>query len=122
MARLDVSEILFDPDFVDMLTCERNQQTVGSDGMAVNATTLTDFYGVVTSDNGDILERIASGERVKGSITIHSRFVLHDGSAGYTADIVRWKGLRYTVTQALDFSHFGRGFTSAICEVIQRTG
>lgn len=122
MARIDVTEVLFDPDFADRLVCERNQQTVGSDGVAVNSTSTLNFVGVVTSDNGDILERVATGERVKGTITVHSKFILKDGSDGFTADVVQWRGLRYTVTQANDFSHFGRGFVSATCDVIQRTG
>lgn len=123
MARLDVSDILADPDFMDTgLMCERIAQSVGADGMAVNTTKLYRFAGVVTSDSGDILERIASGERIKGSVTIHTRFQLSDGAAGQTADIVQWRGRRYTVSNVNDYSHFGRGFICASCDLIPFSG
>lgn len=123
MARLDVSEVLLDPDFMDTsLVCERNAQTVGSNGLAVNTTTLTPFAGVVTTDNGDIMERIQSGERVKGSITIYTRFQLHDGAAGEAADVIQWRGRRYTASSVMDFLNFGTGFVRADCDLIPFTG
>ena len=97
-------------------------QTVGSNGMATNSTTSTAFAGVVTSDNGDLLERNPDGERVKGNMTIHTRFPLDDGSAMNAADIVQWRGRRYTVTVVNDWSHFGRGFIVATCDLIPLSG
>ena len=123
MAFLDVSDILTDPDFMNTgLICERNVQTVGSNGIATNATTIMAFSGVVTSDNGDLLERNPDGERVKGNMTIHTRFPLDDGSAMNAADIVQWRGRRYTVTVVNDWSHFGRGFIVATCDLIPLSG
>lgn len=122
MALLDVSEVLNDPDFMDALVCERNAQTVGSNGRAVDTTTTTTFYGVVTSNTGSILERIAEGERIKDSITIHTQFQLIDGQTGFDADIVQWRGKRYTVTNVNDYSHFGAGFVCANCDLIPLAG
>ncbi len=123
MALLDVTDILADPDFMDTgLICERMAQTVGDNGLAVNVTTNKRFAGVVTSNSGDLLDRLTDGERIKGSITIHTRFRLSDGSAGFTADIVEWKNSRYTVSQVNDYSHFGRGFIAANCDLIPLAG
>lgn len=123
MALLDVTEVLLDPDFIDMgIVCERNVQTVGSNGRAVNTPTEIIFCGVVTSDSGDILERIQAAERIKGSITIHTKFSLNDGSVGFSADIVRWQGRRYTVSNVNDYSHFGPGFVCASCDLIPLSG
>jgi len=123
MALLDVTEVLLDPDFMDStLVCERTVQTVGNDGMAVNTPALMPFAGVVTSNQGDILERIATGERIKGNITIHTMFALQDGSAGFTADVVQWRGKRYTVSNVNDYEHFGQGFVSASCDIIPLAG
>lgn len=123
MPNIDVSDILSDPDFMSAgLVCERNVQTVGSNGMASNATTLMPFTGVVTSDNGDLLERNPDGERIKGNMTIHTRFPLDDGSATNCADVVQWRGRRYTVTVVNDWSHFGRGFICATCDLIPLAG
>lgn len=119
MALLDVTEVLLDPDFMDMgLVCKRYTQTVGDNGRAVNAETSTPFAGVVTSDKGDILERIAGGERKKGSITIHTMFRLTAGDGEeIIADVVTWQGRDYTVANVNDYSHFGRGFVAASCDL-----
>lgn len=123
MALLDVTDILSDPDFMDTgLFCERTVQTIGNNGLAVNATRLIKFSAVVTSDQGDILQRVVQGERIAGSITIHSRFRLIDGKVGFTADVIRWQGRRFTVNSVNDYSHFGRGFVCANCEIIPLAG
>lgn len=117
MALLDVTEILTDPDFLTTgMTCERQAQTVGTDGMAVNTPTTFTFSGVVTSNRGDVLDRIAEGQRIVGSITIHTKFQLTDGSGSNSADIVTVLGRKYTVTSVNDYTHFGRGFVAADCE------
>lgn len=118
MALLDVSEVLLDPDFMDSMTCTRFALSVSSAGVGSRTSTSTTFYGVVTSNNGDILERMASGERIKGSITIHTKYRLRDGSgAAQTADEVTFRGQIYTVSQVNDYSHFGQGFIAANCDL-----
>ena len=124
MALLDVTEVLIDPDFMDMgLVCKRSNQSIGDNGRATNAVTSTPFGGVVTSDKGDILERIAGGERKKGSITIHTMFRLTAGAGeDITADVVTWQGRDYTVANVNDYSHFGRGFVAASCDLLPLAG
>ena len=118
MASLDVTEILCDPDFMDQITGTRFSQTVDTHGRSTNTTTPLSFWGVVTSDSGDVLERLATGERIKGNIIIHSMFLLRDGSGqGQTADEVVFLGQTYTVAQVNSYSHFGRGFTAASCDI-----
>jgi galactose-6-phosphate isomerase len=120
---LDVSEILSDPDFVDTaLACIRNTQTVGPDGIAVNAKVTTPFSGVVTNDDGDIMLRQADGTFVKGSIMVHTRFVLTNGVAGIDADIVVWRGRKFTVVNVADYSTYGAGFVAASCEPLSLSG
>ncbi|PIK75263.1 hypothetical protein [Pseudomonas sp. 382] len=124
MALLDVTEVLLDPDFMDMgLVCKRSTQTVGDNGRATNAQSSTTFAGVVTSDKGDILERIAGGERKKGSITIHTMFRLTAGDGDeIIADVVTWQGRDYTVANVNNYSHFGRGFVAASCDLLPLSG
>lgn len=123
MALLDVTDILLDVDFINTgLICERIAQVVGDDGIAVNTPVKKKFSGVVTNDAGDILQRIATGEWIKGSITIHSKFILSDGSNGFTADIVTWQNQRYTVSNTQNYSHFGKGFSASSCDLIPLSG
>jgi len=122
MALLDVTDVLSDPDFANSLTCERITQTIGEDGIAVNSAQLFPFKGVVTNNLGDILDRAAIGEHIKGNISVYTRFALQDGKDGYTADIVRWRNRRFTVANVSDYSHFGRGFVAASCDLIPLSG
>jgi hypothetical protein len=123
MPFLDVSDVLLDPDFMDLtLTVTRNAQTVGNDGNSVITSTTTPFYGVVTNLSGSVLHRVAEGEHISDTITIHSQFKLIDGQSGYDADIVNWQGLQWTVTNVNDYSQYGRGFVSATCTLRQLSG
>lgn len=120
---LDVSDVLLDPDFLDMtLTFTRNAQTVGNDGIAVDTPTTTGFFGVVTSMGGAVLQRVAEGERVIDTITIHTPTKLIPGQAGFDADIVNWQGLQWTVTNVNSYSTYGRGFVAATCTLKQLSG
>ncbi|HDR9199284.1 TPA: hypothetical protein QDB48_000555 [Burkholderia vietnamiensis] len=123
MAFLDVTEVLLDPDFMDTgLICNRMAQTVDDHGRAQNTAASTPFAAVVTSDKGDILHRKADGSRIIGSITLHTMFRLMDGSSGYDADEVEWSGRTYTVVNVNDYSHFGRGFVCATCDLKPLSG
>ncbi|MBN3822349.1 hypothetical protein G3O00_01795 [Burkholderia sp. Ac-20384] len=123
MALLDVVDVLLDPDFMDMgLVCNRMTQITDAHGRAQNTPTATTFAGVVTSDKGDLLHRNADGSRINGSITIHTPFRLIDGSAGFDADEIVWSGRAYTVVSVNDYSHFGRGFVCATCDLKPLSG
>lgn len=123
MPLLDVSDLLSDPDFVTLgMICNRSAQTVGANGMAVNTPSKIQFSGVVTSDKGDVLERLAAGERIVGNIMITTTFRLRDGKSGYTADIVTVCGINYTVASVNDYSRYGRGFVEASCDLIPLSG
>ncbi|WP_322076431.1 hypothetical protein [Burkholderia cepacia] len=123
MAFLDVTDVLLDPDFMDTgLVCNRMTQTVDAHGRGQNTPTATTFSAVVTSDKGDILHRNADGSRIIGSITLHTMFRLMDGSPGQDADEVVWAGRTYTVVNVNDYSHFGRGFVCATCDLKPLSG
>ena len=123
MSKIDVSDVLLDPDFMDKgLVCERIAQTIDSHGRASNTTTNTPFTGVVTSGAGDKLNRTAEGDRTSGNITIHTRFELIAGSGSTPADVIQWQGRRYTVTLVSDWSNWGRGFYAVSCDLIPLKG
>lgn len=51
MPCLDVTEVLFDPDFCDTtLVCKRSQQLVDADGFTQDSIQRFPFSGVVTVD------------------------------------------------------------------------
>nr|WP_254209785.1 hypothetical protein [Burkholderia multivorans] len=106
------------------LVCNRMTQTVDDYGRAQNSVASTPFSAVVTSDKGDILHRNADGSRIIGSITLHTMFRLRDGGPDGRADAdeVVWDGATYTVVNVNDYSHFGRGFVCATCDLKPLSG
>jgi hypothetical protein len=122
MPLLDVSDVILDIDFLDVMTYTRNVQTVNAGGMAINTQTTNTLYGVVTSDKGDVLTRYAEGEAVNGTILIHTLTKLRNDGAGYDADVITWNGASYTVKTVNDYSRYGRGFICANCEIIPLSG
>ena len=122
MPDVDVSELLSDPDFADALVCERNAQVVSSGGIATNIAQTFDFLGVVTSDRGKELARLAAGSHITGSILINTEFRLTNGRDGIAADVVTWNGARYTVVTVDDYSRYGAGFICASCDLIPLAG
>lgn len=122
MPQLDVSSVLFDPMFADQLTCLRQTETVGTDGMNNPTDARIPFSGVVTSNAGDVLDVIAEGTRVKGSITVHTVFRLRMSGDGIDADHVLYNGVEYIVDNINDYSRYGAGFIAADCIIKPVTG
>ena len=123
MPELDVSELMDDIDFVETrLVCLRMAQTVGANGLAVNAPVPIPFLGIVTQVKGNVLNRDAAGEIITGSILICTRFRLLDGKSGFTADTVLRQTRQYAVSEVLPYSKFGQGFVEATCTLLPLAG
>ncbi|ENW20965.1 hypothetical protein GPS59_12790 [Acinetobacter haemolyticus] len=118
MARLDVSDVLLDPDFMDTeIVCNRTAVIVGNNGRSQETVTSSTFSGVVTTNNGLNMDRRSDGTLIKGAINIHTKFALSSGNSETKADEIVWRGKTYIVTQVLDNLHYGQGFVKAICEL-----
>lgn len=118
MPFLDVSDILSDPDFADDITITRTNITIER-GRAVKNTETIEASGVVTTDTGDILDRLPDMRRVAGTILVHTTETLVVSDGERDADIIGWNGKRYTVTDVNDYSRYGAGFTCAKCEPLR---
>jgi len=122
MPRLDVTDIILDPDFLTSdLMCVRTTEVINSGGVSVLNEVSSQFAGVVTSDEGDLLDRIEGASRSRGSIMVHTKFKLRESMTGFAADIVVWAGARYTVTRINNYSTYGRGFVAATCDLLPLT-
>ncbi|WP_335991402.1 hypothetical protein [Acinetobacter bereziniae] len=118
MARLDVSDVLLDPDFMDTgIVCNRTTVIVGNNGRSQETITTTTFAGVATTNSGLNMDRQPDGTLIKGAINIHTKFALISGDTETKADEIVWKGKTYIVSQVMDNLHYGQGFVKAICEL-----
>lgn len=115
MALLDVSEVISDPLFTTTVTLVRTEEFVNDLGEATWQDAETrDVSAVVTADTKTI-ERLPDALRRAGTILV--RFLVKDFEAfrarGY--DAVVWRGRRFVVKDAADYSHFGEGFVRMVC-------
>lgn len=119
MPLLDVTEILIDPDLADTFSVIRTTTSTNSSGIASSgpARTYSNVVGVITWDDGTILERAAEGVMIKGRITICTKFILTDGDQLYDADQIVWNGNTYTVSKVDSYSRFGPGFVCAYADL-----
>lgn len=123
MPNLDVTDVLFDPDFCDMsLRVKRNLQTVDTDGFATNTVTEKGFAGVVTVDRSLESRRMMSGNVIGGAILIVTTERLTQGQTGRDADIVTYQNRDYRVTFVDPYTAYGAGFVQAHCELLPFDG
>lgn len=122
MPLLDVTDILFDPDFFRDISVETTTISVNTSGVATASTTTESTTAVVTPLTSRELDRMPEGELLKGGITVFSHYKLDSGGNGTTADIVIVGGVRYTVYSCDDYSAYGEGFNVAICQLISFRG
>lgn len=124
MPLLDVSEVLTDPMFNEVITVLRQQQVVDDHGRAqVIPTTFTPI-GVVTAGSPDPLLRTEDYQATKNTITVHTQFRLIDATSGvlnYQPDVIIWQGSQYLVKKTWDWSKYGAGFICAECELLPPT-
>ncbi|CQR12442.1 head-tail adaptor [Yersinia mollaretii] len=123
MPNLDVTDVLFDPDFCDMsLVVKRNIQTVDADGFATNTVTEKGFAGVVTVDRSLESRRMMSGNVIGGAILIVTVERLTQGQTGRDADIVTYQNRDYRVSFVDPYTAYGAGFVQAHCELLPFDG
>lgn len=123
MPELDVTDILFDPDFCDTtLTVTRRDMAVDDDGFGKNSLTTTPFSGVVTVDKSLESRRLESGQVVHGAILIVTTERLTQGQTGRDADIVTYQGRDYRVSFVDPYTAYGAGFVQAHCELLPFDG
>lgn len=123
MPLLDVSEVLDDPDFADLITVTRLVETVGDNGRATaQSQVFNNVSAVVTQGNGDTLKQMPEGSTLEGVIVVHSRFGLVSETETTQPDVVSYIGRDYTVAQINDWSRYGAGFTIGICKLKNLVG
>lgn len=99
---IDLSEVVNDPELgARLLELRRVVQTVDGRGRAVNTETPYPFTGCITMDKAAILERIADGEYITGSVLVTSDTPIGKG------DIIVWVGNRYVAMVINDYLWHG---------------
>ena len=118
MANLDVSDLMLDPDFGDTLTLITRTASVNQFGESELVETSSSIFAVVQQGTFDDLTRLPPGAQLSDTISVFFRSTLNLESVGGYADVVVWQGQRWQVKHIDEpYSHYGHGFTKAICSL-----
>jgi hypothetical protein len=110
MARIDVSELMNDPDFVNNFTVVRRVPTINTYGENTLAETQVAAVGSIQSPGKEVANRLPDGVKLSSVKTIYTKTVLNaDKASGYVDQII-WEGLRYNVVTVLPWGNFGSGW------------
>ena len=119
MALIDVSFLLIDPDFTDIITRIRRTQIINNYGEMILTEIPEEIIASVQSGNGTVntLERFKEGAIVEDHIDVYYQGELFtENGPGTYCDIILWRGSRYQVkTIEETFLNYGVGFTKAFC-------
>ena len=116
MALIDVSDLLRDPDFTNVVTLVRRSSSINEHGEHVMTETPCNILASVQGANAEDIVRLPEGARLSDIITVYYRGDLQPESKGGYSDLIVWQGRRYTVKIVDEnFMNFGAGFTRAIC-------
>ncbi len=116
MALIDITDIVIDPDFQDAITIVRRADSVNSYGENVIAETTENVRAVIQPASPDDLQRLPDSVRRRDAVTV---YYAGDLSADAYPDVVVWGTKRYQVGGTEPFGNWGRGYTKAVCTLIE---
>src|SRR4051794_6728959 len=107
MANISVSELLFDPDFVDQCIVIRNEEIVGDDGVATYTEHRIPIVASIQPSSGDVLDINPDLIRTGGTYEIITTFPLVTATDVTKSDSVIWRETEFTVISVARFGNFG---------------
>jgi len=119
MAQVDVSDILTDPDFLDLVTLiRRTPQAISDKGRASFTETSSQVYMSVQGMKAETLNREPNDAWLTDAIDVYYAGVLYGAAPGGYADVIVWRGKRYQVESVVEnYSNYGAGWTHAVCRL-----
>ena len=118
MADLDVTELLVDPDFVEMVTVTRRDEVVSAvtgRGTLVSTVFPNIVAFLITTDD-DANVRKDDAQSTSRVINVVTEFRLRAAGAGIQPDVITYDGANYTVKALKPHTRWGAGFLKATAE------
>lgn len=115
MARIDVTELLTDPDFVDAIELIDRRPAVNSFGENTLAETCLKSIGSVQPASGRAINRLPEALRVANISSFWFKGTIVASAPGKYSSILVFKGQRYQVQTVMDWSNWGAGWCEGTC-------
>ena len=112
MPRLNVGELIDDPDFNQDFTITRRSGSWDNARFDVVETTIN-TYGIIDPHSTSELELDANGSLIQGRLTVYTHTPMYvtilnpSGQSGYISDEITWQGNQYTVISDENYSDYG---------------
>ena len=110
MARIDVTSIVMDPDFVDPIVILRNSETIGENGRNTVTGIEVNAFASVQTPNSETLKRLPESARLNDVKTFYTKTPIFVDSKGGYADVIKWKGGHYQVINVMPWDNWGAGW------------
>ena len=115
MARIDVSELLHDPDFVDNIQLMSRVSSINGKGENVISDCITNGVGSVQPASGKTLSRLPDALRNENVSSFWFQGPIVATEPGKYTDILIFKGVKYQVRMVFDWTNWGQGWSEGVC-------
>ena len=115
MSRVDVSELMRDPDFIDNVVQVSRVQSIDLFGQSQITECSVNTVGSVQPSNFKEIQRIPEALRVADMMSFWIQGTIVATAPGKYTDILVFKGKRYRVISVVDWSAWGEGWSTGAC-------
>lgn len=115
MARIDTTELLTDPDFVDQIVIINRVSVVNTLGQNMTKETAINSVGSIQPTDGPTMKRLPQSLQNQNTSTFWVRADLSDIDNCKYPPVIVFRGKRFQVKQVFDWNNWGTGWSEGIC-------
>jgi hypothetical protein len=115
VSQLDVTEILYDPDFTDEMCLVDRVPAINSLGENTLKEVSVNTVGSVQPASGRVIQRLPEALRVANVSSFWIKGTITAAAPGKYSSVIVFKGQRYLIQMVFDFTNWGAGFCEGVC-------
>ena len=115
MAKINVTELMTDPDFVDVMSVVTRVPSINSYGENILQESTLETVGSVQPASGKVLQRLPEAMRLANVSSFWFKGQIIATAPGKYSSVLVFKNQRYQVQSVSDWSNWGEGYTEGTC-------
>lgn len=115
MSRIDVSELMLDPDFVGPISLISRVPSINSLGENTLSEAILESVGSVQPASGKAIQRLPEALRVANVSSFWFKGKIITSEPGKYSDVLVFAGQRFQVQMVLDWTNWGAGWCEGLC-------